>query len=107
MEWKFVRAELYMEFIEPGSTLPMPFNIFPSPKSFGRLIYKCYLCCSSQDGGRREQDGPDLEDKDKEIEIVEDEMRKELKEIGKQETAEQDSEIESKPKKNKSKQVFG
>ncbi len=107
MEWKFVRAELYMEFIEPGSTLPMPFNIFPSLKSLGRLFYKCYLCCSSQRMNRQDQDGSDIEMTDKEAEIAEDEMRKELQEMGKQETNEQDyqTETESK-KKNKSKPVL-
>lgn len=40
IEWKFVRAELYMEFIDPGATLPYPFNILPSPKSIGRLFLK-------------------------------------------------------------------
>lgn len=38
MEWKFARSRLYMEFIKDGSTLPVPFNIIPSPKSFLYII---------------------------------------------------------------------
>ena len=36
VEWKFARSQLYMEYIKAGSTLPVPFNIIPSPKS-GKL----------------------------------------------------------------------
>lgn len=31
VEWKFARTRLYMEFIKDGSTLPIPFNIIPTP----------------------------------------------------------------------------
>jgi hypothetical protein len=33
MEWKFSRSKLFMEFIQGGATLPVPFNIIPTPKS--------------------------------------------------------------------------
>ena len=33
VEWKFARAQLYMDYIQEGSTLPPPLNIVPSPKS--------------------------------------------------------------------------
>ncbi len=33
MEWKFARTQLWMNYIEDGSTLPVPFNMIPTPKS--------------------------------------------------------------------------
>ncbi|XP_068921386.1 short transient receptor potential channel 5 [Petaurus breviceps papuanus] len=37
IEWKFARTKLWMSYFDEGATLPPPFNIIPSPKSF------CYL----------------------------------------------------------------
>ncbi|XP_076449975.1 short transient receptor potential channel 6-like [Babylonia areolata] len=37
IEWKFARAKLWISFIEEGTTLPIPFNIVPTPKSILRL----------------------------------------------------------------------
>ncbi|XP_049582628.1 short transient receptor potential channel 4b isoform X3 [Syngnathus scovelli] len=34
IEWKFARTKLWMSYFEEGGTLPSPFNIIPSPKSF-------------------------------------------------------------------------
>lgn len=36
VEWKFARTKLWMNYIDRSSTLPVPFNMFPSPKS---MIY--------------------------------------------------------------------
>lgn len=33
-EWKFARSKLWMEYFDDTATLPPPFNIIPSPKSF-------------------------------------------------------------------------
>lgn len=33
MEWKFARAKLWFTYFEEGRTLPVPFNLVPSPKS--------------------------------------------------------------------------
>ena len=33
VEWKFARTKLWMDYIDEGSTLPVPFNIIPSGKS--------------------------------------------------------------------------
>ena len=33
MEWKFARTKLWMNYMDDGSTLPVPFNMIPSPKS--------------------------------------------------------------------------
>ncbi|KAA0703875.1 Short transient receptor potential channel 7 [Triplophysa tibetana] len=34
VEWKFARAKLWLSYFDEGSTLPPPFNLMPSPKSF-------------------------------------------------------------------------
>ncbi|KAM7398989.1 hypothetical protein PAMP_018286 [Pampus punctatissimus] len=33
VEWKFARAKLWFSYFEHGGTLPVPFNLVPSPKS--------------------------------------------------------------------------
>uniref|UniRef100_H2V3I5 Transient receptor potential cation channel subfamily C member 6 n=1 Tax=Takifugu rubripes TaxID=31033 RepID=H2V3I5_TAKRU len=33
VEWKFARAKLWFSYFEEGRTLPVPFNLIPSPKS--------------------------------------------------------------------------
>lgn len=33
VEWKFARAKLWFSYFEEGRTLPVPFNMVPSPKS--------------------------------------------------------------------------
>ncbi|XP_041807908.1 short transient receptor potential channel 4a [Chelmon rostratus] len=38
IEWKFARTKLWMSYFEEGATLPAPFNIIPSPKSFWYLV---------------------------------------------------------------------
>ncbi|CAH1795209.1 unnamed protein product [Owenia fusiformis] len=34
VEWKFARTKLWMNYMDQGSTLPVPFNMIPTPKSF-------------------------------------------------------------------------
>ncbi|XP_047463898.1 short transient receptor potential channel 4-like [Mugil cephalus] len=41
IEWKFARTKLWMSYFEEGATLPPPFNIVPSPKSFLYLV--CWI----------------------------------------------------------------
>ncbi|TMS13805.1 Short transient receptor potential channel 4 [Larimichthys crocea] len=41
IEWKFARTKLWMSYFEEGGTLPAPFNIIPSPKSFWYLM--CWI----------------------------------------------------------------
>lgn len=36
-EWKFARTKLWMKYFEEGSTLPPPFNVFPTPKMLLKL----------------------------------------------------------------------
>lgn len=38
MEWKFARAKLWFTYFEEGRTLPVPFNLVPSPKSVLGLV---------------------------------------------------------------------
>ncbi|PAA62583.1 hypothetical protein BOX15_Mlig005824g1 [Macrostomum lignano] len=50
-EWKFARSKLWISYFEEGGTLPVPFNIIPSPKSFLYIAtwMKERLCsCSKQ-----------------------------------------------------------
>ena len=37
VEWKFARSKLWISYFEEGATVPPPFNIVPSPKTF------CYM----------------------------------------------------------------
>ncbi|XP_041652769.1 short transient receptor potential channel 6 [Cheilinus undulatus] len=37
VEWKFARAKLWFSYFENGGTLPVPFNLVPSPMSFVSL----------------------------------------------------------------------
>lgn len=38
MEWKFARSRLWMSYFEEGDTVPPPFNIIPTTKSFSKLF---------------------------------------------------------------------
>lgn len=33
VEWKFARSKLYLSYFREGLTMPVPFNIIPSPKA--------------------------------------------------------------------------
>ncbi|CAF3440747.1 unnamed protein product [Rotaria socialis] len=44
VEWKFARSKLYMEYIQEGGTLPVPFNIIPTPKSIFYLYQRIFHC---------------------------------------------------------------
>ncbi|XP_033833561.1 short transient receptor potential channel 6 [Periophthalmus magnuspinnatus] len=37
VEWKFARAKLWFSYFEHGGTLPVPFNLIPSPMSLASL----------------------------------------------------------------------
>uniref|UniRef100_A0A2K6ELS8 Ion transport domain-containing protein n=1 Tax=Propithecus coquereli TaxID=379532 RepID=A0A2K6ELS8_PROCO len=54
VEWKFARSKLYLSYFREGLTLPVPFNILPSPKavfyllssySRPRKIFRFICCC--------------------------------------------------------------
>uniref|UniRef100_A0A8B9PDY0 Transient receptor potential cation channel subfamily C member 6 n=1 Tax=Apteryx owenii TaxID=8824 RepID=A0A8B9PDY0_APTOW len=46
VEWKFARAKLWFSYFEEGRTLPVPFNLVPSPKSLLYLLLriKKWIC---------------------------------------------------------------
>jgi len=39
VEWKFARTRLWMNYIDVGHTLPVPFNMVPSVKSLRSTWY--------------------------------------------------------------------
>lgn len=39
-EWKFARSHLWMSYFEDGDTVPPPFNMVPTGKTFEKII-KC------------------------------------------------------------------
>ncbi|KFO24000.1 Short transient receptor potential channel 2 [Fukomys damarensis] len=50
VEWKFARSKLYLSYFREGLTLPVPFNILPTPKAFFyllRTIFRFICCCCS------------------------------------------------------------
>ncbi|CAF1291792.1 unnamed protein product [Adineta steineri] len=55
VEWKFARSKLYMEFIKDGGTLPVPFNIVPTPKSIYRLFCNIYAWMTKSKDPTNEQ----------------------------------------------------
>uniref|UniRef100_A0A2K5TUH0 Transient receptor potential cation channel subfamily C member 7 n=1 Tax=Macaca fascicularis TaxID=9541 RepID=A0A2K5TUH0_MACFA len=44
VEWKFARAKLWLSYFDEGRTLPAPFNLVPSPKSFYYLMMRIKMC---------------------------------------------------------------
>ncbi|KPP71643.1 short transient receptor potential channel 3-like [Scleropages formosus] len=38
VEWKFARSKLWLSYFDNGKTLPPPFSIVPSPKSFFQFV---------------------------------------------------------------------
>ncbi|CAH1268040.1 TRPC7 [Branchiostoma lanceolatum] len=49
VEWKFARTKLWLSYFEEGMTMPAPFNLMPSPKTFFYIIVGtknllCELC---------------------------------------------------------------
>ncbi|KAJ3591267.1 hypothetical protein NHX12_009213 [Muraenolepis orangiensis] len=46
VEWKFARSKLWFSYFEHGNTLPVPFNLIPSPKCIlGTLLGILKLLC--------------------------------------------------------------
>ncbi|XP_063408615.1 short transient receptor potential channel 7-like [Mytilus trossulus] len=46
VEWKFMRTELWLSFIEPGCPVAPPFNIIPTPKTIMKFVccIKSFIC---------------------------------------------------------------
>ncbi|XP_043925150.1 short transient receptor potential channel 7-like [Protopterus annectens] len=47
VEWKFARAKLWLSYFDEGRTLPAPFNLVPSPKSFYYFAVKAKIFLSN------------------------------------------------------------
>ncbi|XP_060073791.1 short transient receptor potential channel 7-like [Ylistrum balloti] len=77
-EWKFVRTELWLTFIEPGCCVAPPFNVIPTPrdlcaliktmrKFFRRLFRKCHKpkhrCTKRERSLKKLQEKIELEEK--------------------------------------------
>ncbi|KAA0720236.1 Short transient receptor potential channel 2 [Triplophysa tibetana] len=47
VEWKFARSKLYLSYFREGLTMPVPFNIIPSPKALFYLLRGTFrrICC--------------------------------------------------------------
>uniref|UniRef100_A0A8C9V090 Transient receptor potential cation channel, subfamily C, member 6a n=1 Tax=Scleropages formosus TaxID=113540 RepID=A0A8C9V090_SCLFO len=57
VEWKFARSKLWISYFEEGRTLPVPFNLIPSPKSvinFFLLTKELMLRCRQEVNRRRD-----------------------------------------------------
>uniref|UniRef100_A0A8C6LJR1 Transient receptor potential cation channel subfamily C member 2b n=1 Tax=Nothobranchius furzeri TaxID=105023 RepID=A0A8C6LJR1_NOTFU len=51
VEWKFARSKLYLSYFREGLTMPVPFNVIPSPKAafyILRGIFRRICCCCSK-----------------------------------------------------------
>lgn len=55
VEWKFARAKLWFSYFEEGRTLPVPFNLIPSPKSMQGLATAVKSLLLHYTTGRREE----------------------------------------------------
>ncbi|XP_062830408.1 short transient receptor potential channel 2-like [Anolis carolinensis] len=55
VEWKFARSKLYLSYFREGLTLPVPFNILPTPKAvfFLRRGLFRFLCCYNPSGPQK------------------------------------------------------
>lgn len=40
VEWKFARSKLWLSYFDDGKTLPPPFSLVPSPKSFVYFVMR-------------------------------------------------------------------
>ncbi|XP_067463901.1 short transient receptor potential channel 2-like [Thunnus thynnus] len=50
VEWKFARSKLYLSYFREGLTMPVPFNIIPSPKAIFYILrgtFRRICCCCS------------------------------------------------------------
>ncbi|XP_064197991.1 short transient receptor potential channel 7b isoform X1 [Anguilla rostrata] len=55
VEWKYARSKLWLSYFDTGKTLPPPFSIVPSPKSFFQCLRRaCSLLCCKHDPLKRD-----------------------------------------------------
>lgn len=61
VEWKFARTGLWMNYIDEGGTVPVPFNMIPTPKS-GRYIMRWMRAVCRNGSGDSPDDDDELMD---------------------------------------------
>uniref|UniRef100_A0A673FSN3 Transient receptor potential cation channel, subfamily C, member 7b n=1 Tax=Sinocyclocheilus rhinocerous TaxID=307959 RepID=A0A673FSN3_9TELE len=61
VEWKFARAKLWLSYFDEGRTLPAPFNLVPTPKSFYYLIIRIKSCLIRMCKGKGHRHDNELE----------------------------------------------
>uniref|UniRef100_A0A3B4V6G6 Transient receptor potential cation channel, subfamily C, member 6b n=1 Tax=Seriola dumerili TaxID=41447 RepID=A0A3B4V6G6_SERDU len=63
VEWKFARAKLWFSYFEYGGTLPVPFNLVPSPKSVVSLLLgiRKFLWAAPQEDKSKESSNDEME----------------------------------------------
>uniref|UniRef100_A0A8C4Q622 Uncharacterized protein n=1 Tax=Eptatretus burgeri TaxID=7764 RepID=A0A8C4Q622_EPTBU len=65
VEWKFARAKLWISYFEEGRTLPVPFNLVPSPKSIAYCLLgigpKILRVCKRASSERAVNSVPEME----------------------------------------------
>nr|XP_012423114.1 PREDICTED: short transient receptor potential channel 6 isoform X7 [Odobenus rosmarus divergens] len=61
VEWKFARAKLWFSYFEEGRTLPVPFNLVPSPKSLFYLLLRLKKWISEMFQGHKKSFQEDAE----------------------------------------------
>ncbi|XP_056328875.1 short transient receptor potential channel 7b [Danio aesculapii] len=61
VEWKFARAKLWLSYFDEGRTLPAPFNLVPTPKSFYYLIIRIKSCLIHLCKGKAHRHDSELE----------------------------------------------
>ncbi|KAF7662850.1 hypothetical protein LDENG_00225300 [Lucifuga dentata] len=62
VEWKFARAKLWFSYFEHGGTLPVPFNLIPSPKAvIALLVGVREFLCALPPGKSKENANDDAE----------------------------------------------
>uniref|UniRef100_A0A8C5VPW3 Transient receptor potential cation channel subfamily C member 6 n=1 Tax=Microcebus murinus TaxID=30608 RepID=A0A8C5VPW3_MICMU len=68
VEWKFARAKLWFSYFEEGRTLPVPFNLVPSPKSLFYLLLKLKKWISELFQGHKKgfQEDPEMNKRNEE-----------------------------------------
>ncbi|CAJ0954766.1 unnamed protein product [Ranitomeya imitator] len=59
VEWKFARSKLYLSYFREGLTLPVPFNIIPTPKALFYIVRGIFriICCYKP---KKKQDYPPI-----------------------------------------------
>ncbi|XP_013868241.1 short transient receptor potential channel 6 [Austrofundulus limnaeus] len=62
VEWKFARAKLWFSYFDHGSTLPVPFNLVPSPRSVASLMVSVkHLLWDATKGKSKETPNDEME----------------------------------------------